>query len=396
MAAQRRVSGKLARMVNRHHSQPEMRDSDARPEHSPFLTISGESARLAGEWTLAHAGALERRIAAAGELQALDASGITRLDASGALLLERLLSKQHIAVADSGLAHEWQKLYETVQRSCDESPAPEPFCPPAWERMFERIGRSVMEVADATRELLSFLGLTLHRLGRTIRHPKRLRLTATVHHMEQTGLDAAPLLVLLASLVGAVMAFLGATILSDFGAELFVVDLVAFAFVREFGVLLTAILLAGRTASAFCAQIGMMKSREEIDAIRTLGLDEIELLVLPRLIALIITLPLLTFIATLAGLLGGLVVAKMSLDVPFSMFVERVQQTLTLQHYLVGMIKAPIFAVVIALIGCLEGLRVSGTAQSVGEHTTIAVVRSLTMVIVLDAFAAVYFMEIGW
>lgn len=209
-------------------------------------------------------------------------------------------------------------------------------------------------------------------------------------------MDAAPLLLLLSSLVGAVIAFLGATILRQFGAELFVVDLVTFAFVREFGVLLTAILLAGRTASAFCAHIGMMKSREEIDAIRTMGLDEIELLVLPRLIALVIVLPLLTFLATIAGLFGGLVVAVLSLDVNLAIYIDRVQDNLRLTDYLVGMLKAPVFAVVIAITGCLEGLRVSGTAQSVGEHTTTAVVRSLTMVIVLDALAAVYFQEIGW
>jgi phospholipid/cholesterol/gamma-HCH transport system permease protein len=350
-----------------------------------------------GAWVLEHAARLERMIEGLGQKQAVvDASGITRLDASGALLLRRLLRRIGQDADRAAIPASWRPVFDTVEQSCGRLGAPHVEKNPIWQEIFERIGRSTVEVAQSTRELLSFLGLTMHRLGRSVLQPKRLRLTATVHHMEQTGLDAVPLLILLSTLIGAVVAFLGATVLRDFGAELFVIDLVTFAFVREFGVLLTAVLLAGRTASAFCAQIGMMKSREEIDAIRTLGLDEIELLVLPRLIALVIMLPLLTFIATLAGLFGGLVVAVLSLDINFSMFIDRVQQTVTLRHYLVGMLKAPIFAVVIALIGCLEGLRVSGTAQSVGEHTTTAVVRSLTMVIVINALAAIYFMEIGW
>lgn len=350
-----------------------------------------------GPWVLEHAARLERMIAARdGSTRDLNAAGITRLDASGALLLRRLLRRLEQSADDAGIPSNWRPVFDTVDQSCGRLAAPHLESPPAWQEFFEHIGRSVVEVAQSTRQLLGFLGLTTHRLGRSLLQPKRLRLTATVYHMQQTGLDAVPLLILLSTLIGAVVAFLGATVLRDFGAELFVIDLVSFAFVREFGVLLTAVLLAGRTASAFCAQIGMMKSREEIDAIRTLGLDEIELLVLPRLIALVIMLPLLTFIATLAGLFGGLVVAVASLDINFSMFIDRVQQTITLKHYLVGLSKAPIFAVVIALIGCLEGLRVSGTAQSVGDHTTTAVVRSLTMVIVIDALAAIYFMEIGW
>ena len=350
-----------------------------------------------GDWTLAHVERLNQQVdaLAEGDIR-LDASGISRLDASGALLLERLLCRSGQDPAESGLSGRWRTLFEAVDSACDDEHEPEPPCEPQWRQILTRIGRATMEVAQSTRELMSFLGITVHRLARTAVQPWRLRLTSTVFHMEQTGLDAVPLLILLSSLIGAVVAYLGATVLRDFGAELFVIDLVTFAFLREFGVLLTAVLLAGRTASAFCAQIGMMKSREELDAIRTLGLDEIEVLVLPRLIALVITLPLLAFIATIAGLVGGLIVSVLSLDINLTLFVDRVQQTITLKHYLVGMLKAPIFAVVIALIGCLEGLRVSGTAQSVGEHTTTAVVRSLTMVIVIDALAAIYFMEIGW
>ncbi len=350
-----------------------------------------------GDWVLDNVELLSDRVdALAGLASGLDASGISRLDASGALLLERLFHRTGQGPTAAGLRQQWRTLFEAVDFACDDTHEPAPASEAPWRQILERMGRSTVEVVHSTHELLGFLGITVHRLLRTVVQPRRLRLTSTVYHMERTGLDAVPLLILLSSLVGAVVAFLGATVLRNFGAELFVIDLVTFAFVREFGALLTAILLAGRTASAFCAQIGMMKLREEIDAIRTLGLDEIEVLVLPRLIALLITLPLLAFVATISGLFGGLIVSVVSLDINLVMFLDRVEQTVTLKHYLVGMIKAPMFAAVIALIGCLEGLRVSGTAQSLGEHTTLAVVRSLTMVIVLNALAAVYFMELGW
>jgi len=367
--------------------------------NADLVSANGQDGVLiaSGAWVLDNVERLADKVEAlGGQSGRLDASGISRLDASGALLLERLFCRTGQKPGEAGLTGQWRTLFEAVHSACDEAHQPALEVEPQWRQVLLRIGHSVVEVVESTRELLSFMGVTVHRLARTAVRPKRFRLTSTVYHMEQTGLDAAPLLVLLSSLVGAVFAFLGATVLRDFGAELFVTDLVTYAFVREFGVLLTAVLLAGRTASAFCAQIGMMKSREEIDAIRTLGLDEIEVLVLPRLIALLITLPLLAFIATISGLLGGLVVSLFVLDINLTMFIDRVEQTVTLTDYLVGMLKAPVFAVVIALIGCLEGLRVTGTAQSVGEHTTIAVVRSLTMVIVIDALAAVYFMEIGW
>lgn len=381
-----------------YHRDP-MPELDAAPQ-APGLSPDPEDAavlRASGPWVLEHAGPLAARIdELAASARRIDASAISRLDASGAILLERLFCRTGLEPSEARLPDTWRRLFDAVHEACDDPHEPEPARESPWQQVLERIGRSCAEVLQITRELLHFLGATLHRLARTAANPRRLQLTSVVYHMEQTGLDAVPLLILLSAMIGAVVAFLGATVLRDFGAELFVIDLVTFAFVREFGVLLTAVLLAGRTASAFCAQLGMMKAREEIDAIRTLGLDEMELLVLPRLIALVLVLPLLAFLATLAGLLGGLLVATLSLDINLVAFLDRVAQTLTLQHYLVGLSKAPVFAVIIALIGCLEGLRVRGTAQSVGEHTTTAVVRSLTMVIVVDALAALYFMELGW
>ena len=227
-------------------------------------------------------------------------------------------------------------------------------------------------------------------------HPRRWRITSLVAHIEQTGLNAVPIVALLTFLVGAVVAFLGTTVLFDFGASIYTVDLVAFAFLREFGVLLAAILLAGRTASSFTAQIGAMKANEEIDAIRALGLNPVELLVLPRVLAMLISLPVLTFIAMVCGIIGGALVCSLELNISPRLFLTILQRDISLTHFLVGISKAPVFAFVIAVIGCLEGFKVSGSAQSVGEHTISSVVQSIFMVILLDALAALFFMEMSW
>ena len=231
---------------------------------------------------------------------------------------------------------------------------------------------------------------------RTALHPSRWRINALVQQIEETGLNAVPIVALLTFLVGAVIAFLGSTILKDFGATLYTVDLVGFSFMREFAVLLTAILMAGRTASAFTAQLGSMKANEEIDALRAQGLDPVQILVLPRVFALWITLPLLTFIGMISGIIGGALVCYFVLDISPTMFLALFQADLTITNFYVGMAKAPIFAFLIAVIGCLQGFKVSGSAQSVGEHTTAAVVHSIFIVIVLDAVAALYYMEMGW
>lgn len=355
--------------------------------------------RASGEWTLPQAAALDARLARGDVRQglALDASGIERLDSAGAFLLRRL-------ACDCGLQPEaplaslppaWHPLYERVLAAVGPA-GPLHVSEGGLHALLARIGASVEGIWHQTRQLLGFLGLSLLTLGRCLLRPARLRLTATVHHIEQVGLDALPLVALLSFLIGAVVAFLGATVLRDFGAELWVVELVSFAFMREFGVLLTAILLAGRTASAFTAQIGAMKAREEIDAIRTLGLDPIELLVIPRLLALLVALPLLSFVALLAGIGGGMAVCAASLGITPDLFVSRLEEYIELRHFLTGLSKAPLFAAVIALIGCLEGFKVSGSAQSVGERTTSSVVQAIFVVILIDALAAIFFMEMGW
>ncbi|MBF8744629.1 ABC transporter permease [Pseudomonas monteilii] len=357
--------------------------------------------RIAGDWTLAHYADLRRdseqlRSQCAADAVA-DLSQLGRLDTAGASLLAELLGAERLSRCTGQLPEASRALLQTVYCSVQD------YCVPtkAPERnvfmvLLERIGCAVAVLWDDTRQLLGFIGLILETIVRRLFQPHRWRVTPVVAHLEQTGLDAAPIVALLTFLVGAVVAFLGATVLAAFGATIFTVDLVAFSFLREFGVLLTAILLAGRTASAFTAQIGSMKANEEIDAIRTLGLNPIELLVVPRVLALLIALPLLTFVAMVCGIVGGAVVCALSLDITPAMFLSLLQSDIGVQHFLVGLAKAPFFAFLVGAIGCLEGFKVSGSAESVGAHTTSSVVQSIFVVIVLDAVAALFCMEMGW
>jgi len=352
--------------------------------------------RIAGDWTLAHYANLkrdsERLRTQYGADTIADLSQLGRLDTAGASLLAELLGSERLSQCTHGLPEASRALLKNVYCSVQD------YCIPVNVVLvlLERIGCAVGTLWQDTLQLLGFLGLIIETLLRRLLQPHRWRVTPVIAHIEQTGLDAAPIVALLTFLVGAVVAFLGATVLADFGATVFTVDLVAFSFLREFAVLLTAILMAGRTASAFTAQIGSMKANEEIDAIRTLGLNPIELLVVPRVLALLISLPLLTFVAMICGIVGGAVVCALSLGISPAMFLSLLQSDIGVQHFLVGLAKAPIFAFLIAAIGCLEGFKVSGSAESVGAHTTSSVVQSIFVVIVLDAVAALFCMEMGW
>ena len=355
----------------------------------------GPRLRLRGRWTLQYANAVGQALRdAPAHPQALDARDVDRLDSAGELQLQRYARRNDLDFDAFAFRPDNHALVSAIEDVADERPKKKREY--GFAAALGRLGFAVQDNAREILALVSFLGENIAKLLRTVREPRRFRLTATVHHMEQVGLDAVPLIALLAYLVGAVIAFLGASILADFGATIYVVELVGSAFLRECGVLLTAIVLAGRTASAFTAQIGAMVSREEVDAIRTLGLDPVDLLVIPRLIAVVVTLPLLTFIAMIAGLLVVMSFCAFSLVIPPQAYMARLQSTIELRHFLVGMSKAPIFAMVIGLIGCLEGLQVQGTAQSVGERTTSSGGQTISLVIVLDAIAAIWFMHMGW
>lgn len=370
------------------------------------LDTSSNPARLkiSGQWTLVNYARLKLLTEQlAGKYDAgtlIDLDDVSRLDTAGASLLVELLGAERVAqLADSAtkLPAADRALLQTVYSSMRD------FCVPVKAvevnlgiQLLSRIGCSVNKLWQDTLQLLGFIGVILQTLARNLFRPKQWRITPVVAQIEQIGLNAAPIVALLTFMVGAVVAFLGATVLANFGAGIYTVDLVAFSFLREFGVLLTAILMAGRTASSFTAQIGSMKANEEIDAIRTLGLDPMDLLVLPRVLALLIALPLLTFVAMMAGILGGAVVCVVSIGISPDMFISMLHSDIGVKNFLVGMAKAPFFAFLIAAVGCLEGFKVSGSAESVGAHTTSSVVQSIFIVILLDAVAALFFMEMGW
>lgn len=360
--------------------------------------------RLSGDWTLAHHAALSAQVAALGgrldDATRIEAGALGALDTAGARLLHALLGAERVAAllaAGGALPPARRALLQAVADALAEPAAPAAGGDAyAFGDVLAHIGHTMVVFWRHVAGLTGFIGLILETALRVAVQPRRWRITALVANLERTGLDAVPIIALLTFLVGAVVAFLGATVLENFGASIFTVDLVAYSFLREFGVLLAAIIVAGRTASSFAAQIGSMRANEEIDAIHVLGLDPVELLVLPRVYALLLALPMLSFVAMISGIVGGMLVSALTLDISPALFLARIEDNVGLVHFWVGMAKAPAFAFLIAVIGCLEGFRVQGSAQSVGEHTTSAVVQSIFVVIVVDAIAALFCMEMGW
>jgi phospholipid/cholesterol/gamma-HCH transport system permease protein len=364
-------------------------------------TTSGTPrALLRGDWTLAHYLVLREHLANQPKPERVDLSQLGQLDTAGASLLSDWLGAERLGLLvdqASDLPAERLALLRKVSTALRDVPVACPPPPPSTtQEVLEHIGIAVSGQFVQLRALLGFFGLTLASLAQSLWRPRRWRITSLAAHIEQIGLNAIPIIALLTFMVGAVVAFLGATVLEQFGATIYTVHLVAFSFLREFGVLLTAILMAGRTASAFTAQIGAMKANEEIDAIRALGLAPMELLVLPRVLAMLICLPILTFIAMLCGIVGGGLVSTLLLDVSPTLFLSILQTDIPVQHFYIGLVKAPFFAMLIAIIGCLEGFKASGSAKSVGDHTTSSVVQSIFVVILVDALAALFFMEMGW
>ncbi|MEO7432033.1 MAG: MlaE family lipid ABC transporter permease subunit [Dokdonella sp.] len=368
--------------------------TSAQNQSAGSASLQNDRIVASGDWTLAGAAALSDQVATlkrqAPDGAAIDVSGLGRVDTAGAELLLDLAGSHPI----DGLDGHRRALFDAVAKA-QQQPAATARTDTGIVELLARTGAAVEKIADDAYQLLGFIGLLLATLARCVVDPRRWRITSLAFHLEQTGLDAVPIVVLLNFLVGAVVAFLGATVLRDFGASIFTVELIGYSFLREFGVLLTAILIAGRSGSAFTAQIGSMKSREEVDAIRTLGLDPVEVLVMPRLLALLIAMPALTFLAMLSGILGGAAVCAFALDISPNMFVARFHDLAATRHFWVGMSKAPIFAFLIAAIGCLEGFKVSGSAESVGTHTTSSVVQSIFVAILVDALAAIFYMEIN-
>ncbi len=362
-------------------------------------SIAQDGARIVarGDWTLDHidtladlARTLKRRVGAGARVEA---AGVARLDTAGASMLLDLVDGEEARV--EALPAGARGLLAAVARAQAGPTAPPARPDRGFVATVAQIGASLETFWRNTTALVGFIGLILASIARIALRPARWRVTSTFFHIEQTGFNALPIVALLCFLVGAVVAFLGATVLKEFGASVFTVELVGYSFLREFGVLLTAIMVAGRSGSAFTAQIGSMKAREEVDAIRTLGLQPVDVLVIPRVIALLVAMPILTLVGMLAGIIGGGAVCALALDISPTMFITRLHETTTVTHFWVGMSKAPIFAFLIAAIGCLEGFKVSGSAESVGTHTTSSVVQAIFVVILVDALAAIFFMEIN-
>ncbi|MGV8996802.1 MAG: MlaE family ABC transporter permease [Parvibaculaceae bacterium] len=327
----------------------------------------------------------------------VDLHGVTRLDTSGAFVLNRTasaLKKQGLSARYDGASEEQQILIDKIQ-ALENFKADRNKRRPASITVIERIGAFVVSFGREALIMMAFLGEVVSSLGEAVRNPRKLRLVPLVHHMEKAGFDALPLICLLNFLIGAVIAQQGATQLKQFGADVYTVNLISIIFLREVGILITAIIVAGRSGSAYTAEIGSMKMREEIDAMRTLGLDPMQMLVVPRVLALIIVLPLLTFAADIMGLIGGGVVALTQLNMAPAVYIDRVRDAAWFWTFGVGILRAPFMALAIALIACRAGLDVTGSAESVGSQTTRSVVMSIFLVIVIDALFAMFFTAIG-
>jgi len=361
------------------------------------LSVEGGTVRCTGSWTARRLERAERRLRRpawpAGADVVVDASQVRSLDLAGAWVLRRAVQALQNGGrrVDLRLRPEHDGLLRMVNApelavSAPAAPAPTlPF----------RIGAWTLEIAREVVGLLAFLGDAVVVALRGIRRPSLVRWRAALHHVQSAGLEAMPIVGLLSFLMGVVIAYQGATQLRRYGANVFVADLVGVAMLRELSPLLTAIIVAGRSGAAFAAELGTMKVTEEVDALRTIGVAPEALLVLPKILALGIALPLLTVYADAAGVVGGMIVARAELAVTWPDFLDRLEKAIHVQDYLVGLGKAPIFAGVIGVIGCYQGLQASGDAESVGRRTTVSVVQSIFLVIVLDALFSVAFNLMG-
>lgn len=361
----------------------------------------GTTLRTGGAWVINHSpglfDSLSRLSFPSGDAITVDLDKVERLDTAGAWLFYRTVRDLRALGHDveyTGGTPDQLALIEQAAAN-DALCLIEPPEPNVMVRMLEDIGAGVLRVGGQTLAGLAFLGLLVETLWLSIKRPHRFRLTATVKQMELIGLNAMPIVGLISFLIGIVIAYQGAYQLRLFGAEIFTVNLVVTAVLREFGILLSAIIIAGRSGSAFTAEIGSMKINEEIDAMDTLAISPMDTLVVPRFVALVIMMPLLTFYSDIVGLIGGGVIGWLALDITPQQFLERTHDVILGWDLGVGLIKAPIFGALIALIGCYEGLAVEGSAESVGHHTTKSVVESIFMIIVLDAFFAIFFTTIG-
>jgi len=324
----------------------------------------------------------------------IDLAGVTLIDTVGAWLVSRLAAEHDARII--GASRQAERLIAAVRRP--EKDEPELVGPGAFNLRYllERCGRVMVGLIQGVLDLLGFLGMLVVAGGSLVRHPARFRWTSLVRQIELIGVGALPIVGLMSFLIGIVIAQQGAVQLRQFGAEIYTVNLAGRLSLRELGILMTAIMFAGRSGSAFAAQIGTMQLTEEVDAMRTIGVSPVEALILPRVLASILVMPLLGFYSALMSIIGGAFISMFALDIPFFTFLTRIQQVVPSHDLWVGLIKGPIFGLIVALAGCYQGMRVRGNSEEVGLKTTIAVVQGIFAVIVLDAFFAIFFSEVGW
>ncbi|WP_298674471.1 ABC transporter permease [uncultured Sphingomonas sp.] len=354
----------------------------------------GDVLRFTGDLSLAKLGDLPQRLRGLGEgVRRVDLSRVERIDTVGAWIVHRF-ARDHDAAIE-GLDPEQARLLAHVG-DADQPVAMRPRYLSPFTRVLGEIGAATATAGKTLLGLLGFLGATVIAFGNVLRHPRRFRFNATVQMFDVVGVSALGIIGLMSFLIGIVIAQQGAVQLRQFGAEVLTVNLIGRITLRELGVLMTAIMVAGRSGSAFAAQIGTMKLTEEIDAMRTIGVSPMEALVLPRTISAIVLMPLLGFYASLVAMIGGGLLCWINLGIPPVTYIARLREVVPITDLYVGLVKAPVFGAIIAMAGCFQGMQVEGDAEQVGSRTTAAVVQAIFLVIVLDAFFAVFFTSMGW
>jgi phospholipid/cholesterol/gamma-HCH transport system permease protein len=355
-----------------------------------------------GDWTIDTIGRVDtaiRNVEASVEPDkiVIDLSPLGRIDTSGAYMLGRATRRCGVPDGD----FHYLGSHRTARRLIEEIRLRTQVCPPepppgfGFGNALGRIGAGLESAFLETIETIGFLGQTITTGLRTLVQPSRFRLTSAIWAMEEVGVNAMPIIAVLSFFIGAVVAYMGANVLAGQGLAIFTVELIGVSVLREFGVLITAIMLAGRSDSAFTASIGAMKMQQEIDAMRVLGLNPFEVLVLPRVVACVLMAPLLTFAAMITGIFGGMLVAWTAQDISPAVFIARLHSELDWSHFWVGMSKAPVFGLVVAIVGCRQGMKVAGDVESLGRRVTASVVQSIFIVIVIEALFSMMYLELG-
>ncbi|ODS96369.1 MAG: ABC transporter permease [Erythrobacter sp. SCN 62-14] len=354
----------------------------------------GTQLALSGPLVLATIAPIERELqGVGGPIGTIDLTDVDEFDTVGAWVVCQLARRLDAPI--KGAHPSAQRLIDAIEEIGSEDHLMRHRLP-LWERVPGVVGKRVFAARAGAYGVVGFFGQILIGGANLLRHPGRFPIRALVHQMELVGVSALPIIGLMSFLIGIVIAQQGSVQLEQFGAEALTVNLVGRITLRELGVLMTAIMVAGRSGSAFAAQLGTMKLTEEIDAMRTIGISPIEALVIPRILAATFMMILLGFYASLVAIVGGAVVGEFALGIPFFTFLMRIQEVVPTHDLWVGLIKAPVFGLIVALAGCYHGLQVRGNSEEVGRRTTMAVVSAIFAVIVLDAFFAVFFTEVGW